>query len=254
MPDNHPDSLPTLPNEDRSRIRAAFLTSFGWAGVLILFHVLPGVHDRFETLGVHPRAWAYLYTPATWALVHGSWEHLFSNLAALIPLSGALVYLYQPIAARSLATLWLVSGLWVWLFAPTYSVHGGASGVIYGMAAFLFASGVLRRDRRALVVAAFTALFYGGMIWGILPHQPGVSWQGHFFGGLVGLMAAWFWRKEGLPPPPPYPWQLHDDDPNNEGLWNYRRHFPPPGIPAASEPFSQLPPADAPHPTPGETP
>ena len=34
-------------------------------------------------------------------------------------------------------------------------------------------------------------IFYGGILWGLLP-RPGISWTGHVFGAVGGVLAAWY--------------------------------------------------------------
>lgn len=84
----------------------------------------------------------------------------------------------------------LVSGLGVWLFAPPYTNHIGASGVIFGYFGFLLSRGYFERSFGTIALSIVVALLYGGMIWGVLPTQIGISWQGHLFGFLGGILAA----------------------------------------------------------------
>ena len=84
----------------------------------------------------------------------------------------------------------LVSGALVWCFSPLGSNHIGISGIIYGIAAFLIASGFMRQHRNHIAIAIFVALSYGGMVIGFIPVE-GVSWQSHVFGAWSGALAAW---------------------------------------------------------------
>jgi len=206
-----------------------FRTSLYGAGVLIVLLwavFLSAILIPWDMglLGIAPRNIAGLTGIAGWGIAHGSWEHLLANTAGLFPLTAALLYLYRPIALRVIALVWLVGGAWVWAFAHG-GRHIGASGVIYGLVTFLLLSGLLRKDRRAAILAIMVALFYGGLVWGVLPHDPGVSWEGHLYGALAGILAAFWFRKKGLAPPKPYEWEVYDDDPHNEGAWNYRKQL-----------------------------
>jgi len=88
----------------------------------------------------------------------------------------------------------------VWFFASANQYHIGASGVIFGIAAFLFASGILRRDRVSIAVALFVGLFYGSSILnGLFPTEPNISWQGHLAGIVAGLFCAFLYRNVDLP-------------------------------------------------------
>ena len=82
----------------------------------------------------------------------------------------------------------------VWLFAPYGGSHIGISGIIYGIAGFLIGSGLFRKDRRSVSIAIVVTLLYGSMVGGFIP-QEGVSWQGHLYGAVVGIVIAFFLRN-----------------------------------------------------------
>ena len=140
--------------------------------------------------GIQPRTmsglWGILFAP----LLHGSFAHLMANTVPFLVL-GFLVML------RGLGTfigvslmVMVMGGLLVWLLAPTNSIHIGASGLIFGYIGYLLARGYFERNYSSLGIAALVALLYGGAIWGVLPGQVGVSWQGHLFGFLSGVATA----------------------------------------------------------------
>lgn len=126
-----------------------------------------------------------------WApLLHGGWAHLVANtipvlVLGFLALAGGLG---QFLAVT--ATVWLVSGLGTWLVGDQ-GVHLGASGLVFGWMAFLLVRGFFAGSLRQIALAAVLFLLWGGMLWGVLPGVPGVSWQGHLFGALGGLLAAW---------------------------------------------------------------
>jgi membrane associated rhomboid family serine protease len=93
----------------------------------------------------------------------------------------------------------LVSGLGIWLFGGGRTIHLGASGVIFGLLGALLARAYFERSWVALGLAIVAALLYGGMLWGVLPGAPGVSWLGHFFGFVGGIMAARLLADEDIP-------------------------------------------------------
>ena len=153
--------------------------------------------------GVLPRQikglWGILISP----FVHGSLDHLFSNSAPILVLGWLLVYFYPRAAWRVLLACWAMGGLWVWTTARD-SYHIGASGIIYGLAAFLFFSGVVRKRVALMAVSLIVVFLYGSMVWGVLPLKVEVSWESHLFGAIAGALMAWFYRK--VPPahvPPP---------------------------------------------------
>lgn len=124
-------------------------------------------------------------------LLHGGWGHLFSNtlpfaVLGFLAMAGGLA---QWIAVT--ATIWLVSGFGVWLTGDSGSVTVGASGLVFGWMLFLLVRGVFNRSFRQLLVAAALLLYWGTMLFGVLPGDPRISWQGHLFGALGGVFAAW---------------------------------------------------------------
>jgi membrane associated rhomboid family serine protease len=84
----------------------------------------------------------------------------------------------------------VISGAAVWLVASPNTVHIGASGLVYGYAAFLIAWGLVTRRASSILVAVLVVLLYGGLVFGVLPTQEGISWQGHLFGAIGGIVMA----------------------------------------------------------------
>ena len=135
-----------------------------------------------------------------------------SNSLPFVILGFLVLQTYKQVSLRIFAIVYALSGLGIWLMARGQSHHIGASGVIYGLAFFLFFSGVFRRDIKSMATALIVALFYGGMVWGLLPIQEGVSWEGHLFGALAGIWCAY--RYKNVNPPKRFAWQ---DEPQDEG-------------------------------------
>jgi membrane associated rhomboid family serine protease len=130
--------------------------------------------------------------------IHGSFEHLSSNTVAILLLLVVLLNAYPKVAFRVLIFIYLVSGGLVWAFTFPTGYHIGISGIIYGMAAFLIASGVMRKDRTSTSIAIMVALLYGSMAAGFFPKE-GVSWQSHIWGAVSGIIIAFIYRKKDLP-------------------------------------------------------
>jgi membrane associated rhomboid family serine protease len=126
-----------------------------------------------------------------------------------------LFYFYKKIAKATFIWIWLVSGIWLWLGGrngeqhPVY--HIGASTLIYGLATFLFFSGVFRKHLRLMVVSALVVFLYGSIMWGIFPLKTEISWEGHLFGALAGVLVAFNYRNEG-PQRRVYHWDDEDDE------------------------------------------
>ncbi|MCK9219416.1 MAG: rhomboid family intramembrane serine protease [Bacteroidales bacterium] len=151
-------------------------------------------------------------------LLHANLAHLFANSIPLLVLGSFLFYFYKDIAWKIFGWTYLMTGIWVWTFARGGSIHIGASGLIYGLASFLFFSGIIRRDNSLMVISILTAFLYGGLIWGIFPqffpNQP-ISWESHLMGLIAGLVLALYFRHDG-PQRKIYDWgdESDDNDPN----------------------------------------
>jgi membrane associated rhomboid family serine protease len=126
-----------------------------------------------------------------WApLLHGSWSHLIANtlpflIFGFLAMAGGI---RQFLLVTGL--IWVISGLGVWLTAPDNSVTVGASGVIFGWLVFLLVRGFFAHSGRQIALAVVLFFFWGGILLGVLPGQPNISWQAHLFGALAGLLAA----------------------------------------------------------------
>jgi len=101
------------------------------------------------------------------------------------------------------AVIWVLAGLGVWFTAPDGSVTVGMSGVIFGWLTYLLVRGFFARSGGQIVLALVVFFFWGGILLGVLPGQEGISWQGHLFGALAGVLAAWLVaRRSRLAPSP----------------------------------------------------
>jgi membrane associated rhomboid family serine protease len=143
--------------------------------------------------------------------LHGDISHLANNSVSLFVLGTGLFYFYKEVAIRIFIGTWLMSGLWIWLAART-SYHIGASGIIYGLASFIFFSGIFRKYYKMMALSLLVVFLYGGMVWGILPiANEGISWEGHLFGALAGFMLAYHYRHIG-PQRKIYDWENEEDE------------------------------------------
>lgn len=124
-------------------------------------------------------------------LLHGEWAHLIGNSVPL------LVFAFLAMAnglsqwIMVTATIWLVSGVGVWLTSPEGTVTIGASGLCFGWLLFLLVRGLFNRSILQLCVAAVLFAYWGTTLLGVLPGDTGISWQGHLFGAIGGVVAAW---------------------------------------------------------------
>jgi len=139
--------------------------------------------------GTTPRTMRGLIGIPITPLLHGGFGHLAANSVPLFVL-GLIVGLRGVrtlVEATCIVTL--VGGAGVWLFARSVT-HIGASGVVFGYFGFLIAQGFFDKRVRSLLVGVGVLILYGGLFWGVLPQSDGVSWEGHLFGLLAGVLAA----------------------------------------------------------------
>jgi membrane associated rhomboid family serine protease len=160
-------------------------------------------------LGILPRNFSGLVGIFTSPLIHGGFSHLISNTAPLIFMGLGIFYFYPKVAYKVFTIIYLGTGVLVWIFAREV-YHIGASGIIYGFVSFLFFSGIFRKDNRSIALALIVILFYGGLIWGVLPIEKGVSWESHLFGAIAGIIAAFIFRK--VDPPKKYDWEDEESE------------------------------------------
>ena len=147
--------------------------------------------------GVYPRKLQGIVGVITSPLIHGDAKHLFSNSIPLLVLGGGIFYFYKQVAYRVFAFIYLASGFWVWIFARE-SYHIGASGLVYGLATFIFFSGLIRKNKYLMAFSLFVVFVYGSLVWGVLPLEVGISWESHLMGAVAGIIAAIYYRKQGL--------------------------------------------------------
>ena len=146
---------------------------------------------KLDMYGIRPRSADGLLGILFAPFLHGSWDHLSANT---IPF--AVLGFFTILHGRTAfwwATVWivLIGGIGTWLTGGANSVHIGASGLIFGYFGFLIATGVLERSLKGILIAVFVGFVYGSIVWGVLPSDKGISWQGHLFGLIGGGAAAW---------------------------------------------------------------
>ena len=154
---------------------------------------------NLDSFGIRPRQLKGLPGIILSPLLHAGVWHLLSNTIPLFILTVVLFMFYDRIGVQTLLVIVVVGGGLVWLLGRS-AYHVGASGVIYGIAAFLVASGFFRRDFKSIVIAAVVVLVYGGLFWGLFPTQFRISWEAHLFGALAGVFAAYIFRNAELNP------------------------------------------------------
>jgi membrane associated rhomboid family serine protease len=174
----------------RQGLLLAGVVALMWLIELFDWLVLRGALDGS---GIRPRTLGGLQAVVVAPFLHAGFGHLLANTIPLI-LLGWLVMLRRTtdffIVFLGVA---LISGLAVWLLGGSNTVHLGASGAVFGLLGYLLARGYYERSIRAIGLALLAFILFGGMLWGVLPLQQGVSWQGHLF-GFVGGVAIAYWQ------------------------------------------------------------
>ncbi|MFZ1824550.1 MAG: rhomboid family intramembrane serine protease, partial [Chitinophagales bacterium] len=148
-----------------------------------IFEVLTGI--SLASWGVFPLTVKGLRGILFSPLIHGDWNHLISNSVPFIILGFLMLFTYRKVAFKAFVFIYLASGFMLWLTGrPSY--HIGASNLVYGFAFFLFFSGVFRKDIQSIALSLLIVFLYGGIVWGLLPLDWHISWEGHLMGGISG--------------------------------------------------------------------
>lgn len=187
-----------MPNEKRRFIHSLIIPL-----VFLLFCWLAKIWElvtgmSLHEFGIYPREFkglaGILFTP----FIHGDLDHISANSLSFLLLGVGLFYFYREIALKVFLYIFFLSDILLWLGGRA-SWHIGASGLIYGIGAFLIVSGIIRRHI-SLVALSFVIIFaYGSMFWHIFPlkvNDP-ISWEGHLMGVVSGILLAFIYRHKG---------------------------------------------------------
>jgi membrane associated rhomboid family serine protease len=203
------EELRLIELEEERQEKNKILSSVFYSGCFVLLlwiiQFLQWVVDKdLSVYGVFPRKTSGLIGILTAPLLHADFSHLISNSVTLFLLLFGILYFYRSSAVKVFFIIYIMDGLLVWLFARE-SYHIGASGLVYGFAGFLFFSGLFRKDKRSIALSLLIVFLYGGMVWGVLPTDPKISFESHLFGALTGIVCAFIFRKND--PPKVYDWE-----------------------------------------------
>ena len=184
--------------DPRSPRNDGFLLVLALAALMWVLEVVDSLADhRLDQYGIEPRDGDGLIGIVAAPFLHSGFDHLASNSVPFVLMG--LVIALQGVArvAAVTAIVALVSGLGTWLVAPEFSIHIGASGVVFGYATYLLSRGFFDRDLLELAIGAVVGVVYGAALLGGLVPEDGVSWQGHFFGAVGGMLAARMLARQG---------------------------------------------------------
>lgn len=166
---------------------------------IALLWVLEGMDTAsghaLDTYGVSPREPGELRDIVPSAFLHSGWSHVASNSVPLLVLGFIAALGGIRRFAAVVLTVIVIGGLGVWLTAPPYTVTLGASGVVFGLFGYLLVRGFVDRRPLDVVIGVIIAAVYGSLLWGVLPTDSGISWQGHLFGLIGGVAAAFAFRR-----------------------------------------------------------
>lgn len=179
-----------------ARATTAGALMLGWIALLwVLEGIDTATGQALDTYGITPREPAELLDIVPAAFLHGGWEHVASNTVPLLVLGFIAALGGIRRFAAVVLTVIVVSGFGVWLTAPPHTVTLGASGVVFGLFGYLLVRGFVDRRPLDVVVGVVIAAVYGSLLWGVLPTDSGISWQGHLFGLIGGVGAAFAFRR-----------------------------------------------------------
>jgi membrane associated rhomboid family serine protease len=160
----------------------AFAANFVLGGALLQYGIVPRSLDGL---------WGVLFAP----FLHGSLAHLLSNTVPFLVLGWLILIRNRKHLLPVTLTAMLGAGLMAWLLGAPGSVHIGASGVIFGYLGFLMLAGLYARTWGSILLSVLVTGLWGGLVFGVLPGQPGISWQAHLGGFIGGIWAAKLLRR-----------------------------------------------------------
>lgn len=164
---------------------------FAFVAVLWVLQVVNWItgYGLNPTFGLIPRYLSGLDGVIAMPLLHGSFAHLMANSPPLLVMGGLLVATTTRALLPVNAIVIVLGGGLVWLFGSS-AIHIGASGLVFGWFGFLVTRGFVDRSLITLGATLAVGVLYGSILWGVLPGQPGVSWEAHLFGAVAGAAAA----------------------------------------------------------------
>lgn len=203
---------------EKNRIFTAIVFPAVFVGIISLIHLSAYVLDvSLVQYGVFPRKLSGLIGILTSPLIHADFKHLFNNSVPLLIMGAALFYFYKEVAFKVSFWIYLMVGIWTWTSARE-AYHIGASGVLYGLFSFLLVSGFLRRNKNLISLSFAVIFLYGSLVWGIFPIDVKISFEGHLWGFIAGIILAFYYKKQG-PQKVEYVWPDEEDEDDENAYW-----------------------------------
>jgi membrane associated rhomboid family serine protease len=211
--------------EEKKKFVFSLWPFFVFGGLMVLIKLTETLTGfDFGFYGLKPRIPVRLFAIFSFPFLHADWMHLSSNLLPFGILSILIYNVFRKHFLKIFLFTFFLSGFWTWCFARPGTIIG-ASGWVYALLGFLLTAGFLKTNRRTMVLAGGLAFLYGGMVYGLVPSMPGISWEAHLMGLLAGVAGAVYWHRElseveeNSPKPetyssqidiePPYPYWLY---------------------------------------------
>jgi membrane associated rhomboid family serine protease len=187
-----------------------------FVGILVIIQIFSSIFGlELGVYGVYPRDLTGFRGVFLSPLLHSGWPHLISNSPPLFFMSAMILFFYKKIGFKAITMIYILTGIAVWLFGRSV-FHIGASGVVYGLVAFVAWSGIFRRNIKAIALSLIVVFYYGSMFMGILPGQEGISWESHLLGALVGIFVAYWFKSD-----------IEKDEEKKEFEWEKEPELPP---------------------------
>ena len=149
---------------------------------------------QFFKYGIYPLKIENILGIIISPVIHSDLKHLYSNTIPILVLGTGVFYFYKKIAWNVILLIWFMSGLGVFIGARE-AYHIGASGLIYGFASFLFFSGIIRKNRQLTAISFIVIFLYGSIVWGLFPFKKEISFEGHIYGFISGIVFAVFYKN-----------------------------------------------------------
>lgn len=204
---------------EKKRFYLSLFIPFIFVLLLWLIHLTSYLFDLdFSHLGVYPLHVKGIPGIFLSPLIHGNFEHLISNSLPLLVLGTMLFYFYPTSALKVFVLIYFVTGIWVW-FGARPAFHIGSSGIVYGMASFIFTCGALLSNIRLMAVSLLVVFLYGSLIWGVFPIDWRISWESHLSGFVLGVVLAFIYKNENYYPENKPEW-LNEEEKEEEGTDN----------------------------------
>ena len=168
----------------------------------------------FVNFGVLPKKASGIKGVLFSPFIHKDFNHLINNSYPILILMSIINFFYKKIANEIFIWLYFISGFLLWVIGrPCF--HIGASGFIYALAAFIFISGVIRKNPQLSALSMVIIFVYGSMIWGVFPLKENISWEGHLCGLITGVLIAIYFKNEG-PKRKKYQWEIEEEEEEEE--------------------------------------